>query len=91
MLCWVLVTHACNPSNTGGRDQEDHGSKPAEVNNSVRPYLEKSFTKRADRVAQGEGPEFKPSTAKKRKRNMPQTVLSKAEFELLPCTFSFLM
>jgi hypothetical protein len=23
------VAHACNPSYSGGRDQEDHGSKPA--------------------------------------------------------------
>jgi hypothetical protein len=26
---WALVAHACNPSYSGGRDQEDHGSKPA--------------------------------------------------------------
>jgi hypothetical protein len=25
---WVLVAHACNPSYSGGRDQEDQGSKP---------------------------------------------------------------
>jgi hypothetical protein len=28
-IFWVLVTHACNPSYSGGRDQEDLGSKPA--------------------------------------------------------------
>jgi hypothetical protein len=32
-----------NPSYSGGRDQEVHGSKPA--NYSVRPYLKKPFTK----------------------------------------------
>jgi hypothetical protein len=26
---WGLVSHACNPSYSGGRDEEDHGSKPA--------------------------------------------------------------
>jgi hypothetical protein len=26
---WALVAHACNPSYSGGRDQEDHGLKPA--------------------------------------------------------------
>jgi hypothetical protein len=26
------VVHACNPSYSGGRDQEDHGSKPAQAN-----------------------------------------------------------
>jgi hypothetical protein len=25
----VLVAHTCNPSNSGGRDQEDRSSKPA--------------------------------------------------------------
>jgi hypothetical protein len=28
-LSWVPVAHACNPSFSGGRDQEDRGSKPA--------------------------------------------------------------
>jgi hypothetical protein len=26
------VTHACNPSYSGGRDQEDSGLKPARAN-----------------------------------------------------------
>jgi hypothetical protein len=28
------VAHTCNPSYSGGRDQEDHGSKPAQANSS---------------------------------------------------------
>jgi hypothetical protein len=39
------VAHAYNPSYSGGRDQEDLGSEPAWANTSVRPYLEKPFTK----------------------------------------------
>jgi hypothetical protein len=35
----------CNPSYSGGRDQEDHSSKPAQANSSARPYLEKPFKK----------------------------------------------
>jgi hypothetical protein len=27
--CWALVAHACNPSYSGGRDQEDCDLKPA--------------------------------------------------------------
>jgi hypothetical protein len=27
--CWTPVAHAYNSSYSGGRDQEDHGSKPA--------------------------------------------------------------
>jgi hypothetical protein len=40
-VCQVPVAHACNPSYSGGSDQEDHGLKPAWANSSVRPYLEK--------------------------------------------------
>jgi hypothetical protein len=35
-----------NPSHAGGRDQEDHGSKPAWANTSTRPYLEKTHHKK---------------------------------------------
>jgi hypothetical protein len=28
----VAVAHACNPSYSKGRDQEDGGSKPAQIN-----------------------------------------------------------
>jgi hypothetical protein len=28
----VQVAHACNPCYSEGRDQEDHGSKPAQAN-----------------------------------------------------------
>jgi hypothetical protein len=41
----ALVAHACNPSYSGGRDQEGPGSKPVQANSSKRPYLEKPFTK----------------------------------------------
>jgi hypothetical protein len=40
----VLVAHACNSSYSGGRDQEDRGSKPA-LGKFVRCYLEKPITK----------------------------------------------
>jgi hypothetical protein len=43
---WVPMAHAYNPSYSGGRDQEDHGLKPARSNNSIRPYLEKTLCKK---------------------------------------------
>jgi hypothetical protein len=58
------VAHAYNLSYSGGRDQEDQGSKPAGANSSVRPYLKKTLhnlkkkKKGAGEVAQGVGPEF---------------------------------
>jgi hypothetical protein len=52
--------HTCNPSYSGGRDQEDHSSEPAWAN-SLRDTISKGPSqKRAGGVAQGVGPEFKP-------------------------------
>jgi hypothetical protein len=59
------LAHACNPSYSGGRDQ-DCGPKPAQF---ARPHLEKNtLRKRAGEGAQGRGPEFNPSTGKKNKQ-----------------------
>jgi hypothetical protein len=41
----LLVTHACSPSYSGGRNQEDRSLKPAQANSSERHYLKKPFTK----------------------------------------------
>jgi hypothetical protein len=54
------VAHAYNPSFSGGRDQEDCGSKPAWANSSQDPISKNPSQKRAGGVAQGVGPEFKP-------------------------------
>jgi hypothetical protein len=39
------VAHTCNPSYSGGGDQENCGLKPAWANSSSRLYLDKTFTK----------------------------------------------
>jgi hypothetical protein len=54
------VAHACNPSYSGGRDQEDYGLKPASKKKKKREN-------RDGGVAQGVGPEFTLSTIKKKK------------------------
>jgi hypothetical protein len=43
-LNWMpgTVAHTCNPSYSGGRDQEDRGSKPAQFNSSRDPILKKT-------------------------------------------------
>jgi hypothetical protein len=47
--------------------REDCGSKPAQAKKLVRPYLEKTLhKKRADGVARGAGPDFKPQYHKKK-------------------------
>jgi hypothetical protein len=61
MSCWELVAHAYNPSYSGSRDPEDHDLKPALANSSPDLISKKPITKRrAGRVAQSVGPEFKP-------------------------------
>jgi hypothetical protein len=57
---WPLVAHTCNPSYSGGRDQEDRSSKPAQANSSRDPILKKTSQNRVGGVAQGVGSEFKP-------------------------------
>jgi hypothetical protein len=42
----ALVAHACNPSYLGGRNQQDHGSKPAWANSSSDPISKKPITKK---------------------------------------------
>jgi hypothetical protein len=41
----VLVAHACNPSYSGGRDQEDRGSKSAQANSLRDPISKEPITK----------------------------------------------
>jgi hypothetical protein len=64
------VAHAANPSYSGGRDQEDRGSNPAQTN-SLRNPIKNTHHKRAGGVAQGKGPEFKAQYQKKKKESQP--------------------
>jgi hypothetical protein len=63
------MAHACNPSYSGGRDQEDCSLKPA-WGKSLRDLISKKkkkshHQKRAGAVAQGVGSEFKLQYHKK--------------------------
>jgi hypothetical protein len=40
-----MVAHTCNPSSSGGRDQEDHGSKLAQANSFGNPISKKKKKK----------------------------------------------
>jgi hypothetical protein len=44
--CWVPVAHTCNASYSGGREQEDQGSKSVQANSSQHPILKKPITKK---------------------------------------------
>jgi hypothetical protein len=52
--------HACNPTCSGGRDQEDHGSKPAPANSLRDPNSKKPFTKKEWWSHASLGPKLKP-------------------------------
>jgi hypothetical protein len=63
------VAQACNPSYSGGRDQEDLSSKPAWANSWQDPISKNPITKNwAGKVVQGEGPEFKTQYHKKEEK-----------------------
>jgi hypothetical protein len=67
---WALVAHTCNPSYSRGRDQKDHGLKPAQAG-FWDPISKKSITKNwAGGVADGVDPEFKPQYHKKKKKSL---------------------
>jgi hypothetical protein len=72
------VSHACNPSYPGGRDQEDYGLKPAPAYSSRDPISKKkkNQSKRASGVAQSGGLEFKPQYFKGKKKTSDQCDLS---------------
>jgi hypothetical protein len=67
------VAHTCNPSYSGGRDQEDCSSKPARANSFARPYLGKPFTKiRLVEWLKVKALSSSASTAKKQNKTKPQ-------------------
>jgi hypothetical protein len=41
----ALMAHACDPSYSGGRDQEDHSSMPSQTNSSQDPISKTLNTK----------------------------------------------
>jgi hypothetical protein len=43
---WMLVTRACNPSYSGGRDQEDCSLKPAWVGYPITLHKSLSYHKK---------------------------------------------
>jgi hypothetical protein len=70
---WSLI----NPSSSGGRDQEDRGSKPDWANSSRDPISKNPSQKRA---GGGTGPEFKfPYHTHTKKRNF--ILISKSYWE----------
>jgi hypothetical protein len=64
------VAHACNPSYSGGRDQEDCGSKPTPSKQFLKPYLEKIPHKKGlVEWLKVQALSSSPSTAKRKKKN----------------------
>jgi hypothetical protein len=60
------VAHACNPSYSGGRDQEDTGLKPAQANSSISKIPNTKI--RLVEWLKVKALSSSPSTAKKKKK-----------------------
>jgi hypothetical protein len=45
-LGWVPIAHTCNPSYSGGREQEDHGLKPTQAKSLRDPVSKIPNTKK---------------------------------------------
>jgi hypothetical protein len=78
---WLLLAHTCNPSYSGGRDQEDHSSKPAQVNNlwDSRKYPTQNRAGGVDQVVEClprkcEALSSHPSTTKKQNKTKPKNI-----------------
>jgi hypothetical protein len=83
------VTHACNPSYSGGRDQEDLGSKPVQANSSLDSISKKNHhKKKTDGMVQVVGPEFKSQYHKNNKKTTYDLILN---FRLKVLLFSLLL
>jgi hypothetical protein len=78
------MANACNPSYSGGRDQEDLSSKPAWANSSRDAILKKILQKRraGGGVAQGVGLELNSSTTKKKKKKQEFLIYLKSLYFL---------
>jgi hypothetical protein len=66
-ICQAPVAHACNPSHSGGRDQEEHGSKPAQPNSSRDPISKISIVKKGWRNGSRHRPWVQAPVPKERK------------------------
>jgi hypothetical protein len=64
----ALVAHTCNPSFLGGRHQENHSSKPAQVNSLLDPISKKKkITKNGvPEWLKVKAPSSNPGTGKKK-------------------------
>jgi hypothetical protein len=60
------VAHTCNPSYSEGRDQEDHGSKPAWGSSLRNPVLKKTITGKGWWSGSDEGFEYHQKKKKKK-------------------------
>jgi hypothetical protein len=65
---WAPMAHACNPSYSGGRDQEDCGLKPAWANSLWDPISKNPSQKGLAKWLKVKALSSNPSTEKKKKR-----------------------
>jgi hypothetical protein len=78
----VLVAHVCNPSYSGGRDQEDRGSKPAQSKQFLRSYFKKPFTKKGWWNGSRGRPWVQTPALQKKKRKRKEEKFILAQFQV---------
>jgi hypothetical protein len=73
------VAQACNPSYSGGSDQDDHSSKLARANSSQDSILKKPFTEKGWWCGSWFWPFFKTQLFKKKKKKKELVIDSHIE------------
>jgi hypothetical protein len=91
LSCYMLVTHTCNPNNSGGRDQEDRGLKPAPGQTvwETLSQKKKPITKKGWWSGSRGRPWVEISITRKRKSKRNSSVLLFKEFFI--CKLKFYM
>jgi hypothetical protein len=86
------VAHACNPSYSGGRDQEDCSLKPARTNSSGDPILKISITKKDWWSASRCGPWVQTPVLHSKQTNIyiPQTKPNLSDLATMECVLKAL-
>jgi hypothetical protein len=82
------VAHACNPSYSGGRDQEDHSLKPAQANSSGDP-ISKNPSQKIGLVEwfKVKALSSSPNTKKKKKNKIVCASTCKTILTIYKCLF----
>jgi hypothetical protein len=84
-----MVAHACNPSYSGGRDQEDHSLKPSQANSLRDPISKKPFTEKGWWSSSRCRPCVQTPVPQKRKKNPNLSRKQRNQKQLTECSLEW--